>query len=86
LGAEKGERTAGRQGYRSAITAGPLITRVGKLVAGTAGSNRTVLDRAVRALSALAAGAGGGAGGDVRFDAQSQSDHQGAMRPQLSPI
>src|SRR5438874_9576240 len=33
--------------------------------AGAAGSNRAVLDRAIRTLSALGAGAGGGAGGDV---------------------
>ena len=31
LGAEKGERTAGRQGYRSGYYGRTLITRVGKL-------------------------------------------------------
>src|SRR5215470_3109175 len=54
--------------------------------AGAAGSQRAVLDRAVRTVSALGASAGGGAGGDVRarcFDPQSQGDHRGAVRPQL---
>src|SRR5712671_5591619 len=70
LGAEKGERAAGRQ-------AG---------AAGAAGSNRALLDRAVRTLSALGAGAGSGAGRDVRargVDPQSEGDHRGAVRPQL---
>jgi transposase-like protein len=31
LGAEKGERAAGRQGYRSGYNGRTLITRVGKL-------------------------------------------------------
>jgi transposase-like protein len=31
VGAEKGERTAGRQGYRSGYYDRTLITRVGKL-------------------------------------------------------
>jgi putative transposase len=31
LGAEKGERAAGRQGYRSGYYGRTLITRVGKL-------------------------------------------------------
>jgi transposase-like protein len=31
VGAEKGERTAGRQGYRSGYYGRTLITRVGKL-------------------------------------------------------
>src|SRR5690242_5003273 len=42
--------------------------RLGRLL-----SNRAVLDRAVRTLSAVGAGAGGGSGGDVRargFDPQ----------------
>jgi hypothetical protein len=87
LGAEKGERASGRQGYRSGYYGRTLITRVGKLeLRGPAGSNRTVLDRAVRAVSALGAGAGGGAGGDVRargIDAEGESHHRGAVRPQL---
>jgi putative transposase len=36
LGAEKGERTAGRQGYRSGYYGRTLITRVGKLRAALA--------------------------------------------------
>src|SRR5438270_5461686 len=66
LGAEKGERAAGRQGYRSGYY-GPDIDHAGRPAgaAGAAGSNRAVLDRAIRTLSALGAGAGGGAGGDV---------------------
>src|SRR5215469_10827457 len=51
--------------------------------AGAAGSQRAVLDRAVRTVSALGAGAGGSAGGDVRargFDSQGQGDHRGAVR------
>jgi hypothetical protein len=87
LGAEKGERAAGRQGYRSGYYGRTLITRVGKLeLRVPAGPNRAVFDRAVRALSAVGAGAGGGAGGDVRargFDPESEGDHRGAVRPQL---
>src|SRR3984893_8001827 len=54
--------------------------------AGTAGSKRAILDRAVRTVSAVRASAGGGTGGDVRargFDPQGESDHRGAVRPQL---
>src|SRR6202011_3110392 len=54
--------------------------------AGSAGSNRAFLDRAVRTLSAIGAGAGVRAGGDVRargFDPQSEDDYRGAVRPQL---
>src|SRR5499425_2651620 len=83
LGAEKGERAAGRQGYRSGYYGRTLITRIGKLeLAGSAGPRRAVLDRAVRTVSAL----GAGVGGDVRarrFDPQGQGDHRGAVRPQL---
>ena len=87
LSAEKGERAAGRQGYRSGYYGRTLITRVGKLeLRGSAGSNRAFLDRAVRTLSAIGAGAGVRAGGDVRargFDPQSEGDYRGAVRPQL---
>ena len=87
LGAEKGERTAGRQGYRSGYYGRTLITRVGKLeLRVPQDRDGPVLDRAVRALSALGAGAGGGAGGDVRargLDAEGEGDHRGAVRPQL---
>ena len=62
LGAEKGERAAGRQGYRSGYYGRTLITRVGKL------ELRVPQDRTGRfstscsnAISARA-GAGGGAG------------------------
>src|SRR5215470_16639179 len=61
LGAEKGERTAGRLGYRSGYYGRTLITRIGKLeLRVPVGSDRAVLDRAVRAVPALGAGAGGG--------------------------
>ena len=67
LGAEKGERASSRQGYRSGYYGRTLVTRVGKLeLRVPAGPRRAVLDRVVRALSALGAGAGGGDGGDVR--------------------
>jgi transposase-like protein len=85
LGAEKGERAAGQQGYRSGYYGRTLITRVGKL------ELRVPQDRAGRfstelfeRLPALGAGAGGGAGGDVRargLDAEGQSDHRGAVWP-----
>jgi hypothetical protein len=85
LGAEKGERTAGRQGYRSGYYGRTLITRVGKL------ELRVPQDRAGRfstelfePVSALGAGAGGGAGRDVRagcFDPKGEGDHRGAVRP-----
>jgi hypothetical protein len=66
LGAEKGERVAGRQGYRSGYYGRTLITRVGKLeLRVPQGSQRAVFDRAVRTVSAVGAGAGSGAGGDV---------------------
>jgi putative transposase len=45
LGAEKGERSEGRIGYRSGYYTRSLITRVGN--ARTAGSPGAVLDRAV---------------------------------------
>jgi putative transposase len=66
LGAEKGERTAERQGYRSGYYGRTLITRIGKL------ELRVPQDRAGRFSTelferypALGASAGGGAGGDV---------------------
>src|SRR3954453_2173764 len=83
LGAEKGERTARRQGYRSGYYDRTLITRVGKL------ELRVPQDRTGRfstelfeRVPALGAGAGGGAGGDVRaggFHAEGQGDHRGAV-------
>ena len=46
LGAEKGERAAGRQGYRSGYYGRTLITRGRQAgIAGPAGSKRAVLDR-----------------------------------------
>src|SRR5437763_14077778 len=74
LGAEKGERAAGRQGYRSGYYGRTLLTRVGKL------ELRVPQDRTGRfstelfeTVSALGASAGVGAGGDARargFDPQ----------------
>ena len=83
LGAEKGERATGRQGYRSGYYGRTLITRVGKLELRVP---QAFLNRAVRTVSALAAGIGGGAGRDVcarGFDPQGEGDHRGTMRPQL---
>src|SRR5689334_5816492 len=65
LSAEKGERTAGRQGYRSGYYGRTLITRVGKL------ELRVPQDRSGRFSTELferyqrSAGAGGSTGGDV---------------------
>src|SRR2546430_2339378 len=60
LGAEKGERAAGLPVGRLR----PDVDHAGRQagIAGPAGSKRAVLERAVRALSAV----GAGAGGDVR--------------------
>jgi putative transposase len=87
LSAEKGERTAGRQGYLSGYYGRTLITRIGKLelrvLQDRAGA---VLNRAVLTVSTLGAGAGGGTGGDVGaggFDAQGEGDHWGVARSQL---
>ncbi len=63
LGAEKGERAAGRQGYRSGYYGRTLITRIGKLELRFRRIARAVLDRAVRTLSAVRARAGRGQGG-----------------------
>src|SRR5205807_10129087 len=64
LGAEKSERTAGRQGYRSGYYGRTLITRVGKLELRVpqdrAGRFSTELfERYQRSERALVAGAGG---------------------------
>ena len=87
LGADKGERTSERQGYRAGYYPRTLITRVGKLELRVPQDRRgAVLDRAVRALPALGEGAGVGAGGDVRaggVDPQGEGDHRGAVRPRL---
>jgi transposase-like protein len=87
LGAEKGERTSGRQGYRSGYYGRTLITRVGKL------ELRVPQDRTGRFSTELferyqrsERGAGGRACRDVRargFNPQSEGDHRGAVRPQL---
>ena len=87
LGAEKGERAAGRQGYRSGYYGRTLITRVGKLELRVpqdrAGRFSTELfERYQRSERALV----GSAGGDVRargIDAEGEGDHRGAVRPQL---
>ena len=88
LGAEKGERAAGRQGYRSGYYGRTLITRVGKAgAAGSAGSNRAVLDRAVRTISTLGAGIGGGiarCGVSASFAPQSGEARCGAQLVGLS--
>ena len=57
LGAEKGERTANRQGYRSGYYGRTLVTRVGKLHAGSprpTGTVRTeIFERYQRSEKAL---------------------------------
>ena len=86
LGAEKGERTAARLGYRSGYYAHAGHADRQARAARSAGPRRPVLDRVVRALSALGAGLGGGTGGDVRagrLDPEGEGDHRGAVRPQL---
>ena len=87
LGAEKGERTPERLGYRS----GYYSAHAGDpgrqaRAARAAGPGGPLLDRAVRALPALRAGAGGDLGRDVRagrLDPEGQGDHRGAVRPRL---
>ena len=78
VGAEKGERIEGRLSYRSGYYARSLITRVGKLeLRVPAGSQRTVFDRDLRALSAQRESAGGGAHPDVHpggIDPESHCD------------
>ena len=90
LGAEKGERATGRQGYRSGYYGRTLITRVGKL------ELRVPQDRGGRFSTELferyqrsERGAGGGTGRDVRargLDPQSEGDHRRAVRSQLFGI
>ena len=86
LGAEKGERTPARLGYRAGHYPRILVTRVGKLELRVPRTPGPVLDRAVRTLPALGEGARGGAGRDVRagrVDPQGQGDHRRAVRAQL---
>jgi len=66
LGAEKGERASGRQGYRSGYYGRTLITRVGKLElrAASGGGLRPVLTAAAR--GALPEGRSGRRDGAVR--------------------
>jgi hypothetical protein len=86
LGAEKGERAAGRQGYRSGYYGRTLITRVGKLELRvpqdrTGRFSTELFERYQRSERALVA-----ALADVRargFDPESEGDHRGAVRPQL---
>src|SRR5262249_11762111 len=86
LGAEKGERTAGRQGYRWLLRPDADHADWQARAAGATGPRRAVLDRAVRTLPTFGTGAGSSAGGDVCagcFDAQGEGDHRGTVRPQL---
>src|SRR3954469_25858662 len=87
LGAAKGERSAGRLGYRSGHYGRTLITRVGKL------ELRVPQDREGRfstellgALPALRAGARGDPGRDVRagrLDPEGEGRDRGAVRARL---
>src|SRR5215510_6174318 len=87
LGAEKGERAAGRQGYRSGYYGRTLITRIGKLELRVpqdrAGRFSTELferyQRSERALVAALAEMYVQGG----IDAEGEGDHRGAVRPQL---
>src|SRR3954447_2888020 len=98
LGAAKGERSAGRLGYRSGHYGRTLITRVGKLeLRVPQDPGRALLDRAVRAPPAVRAGARGGpgrdgslpsgrrsrTGGPGRLDAEGEGGHRGAVRARL---
>src|SRR5205814_9986122 len=87
LGAEKGERSVGRQGYRSGYYGRTLITRVGKLELRVpqdrAGRFSTELferyQRSERALVAALAEMSVQGG----MDAEGESDHRGIARPQV---
>ena len=85
LAAGKGERTDERLGYRSGYYSRALIYAGRNAGAsGPAGSCGTVLDGAVRALSALGEGFGGHVGGDVcarRLDEESEGGHGSSLRP-----
>ena len=86
LGAEKGERAAGRQGYRSGYYRRTLITRVGKLELRvpqdrTGRFSTELFERYQRSERAMVAAlAEMYARG---FDPQSEGNHRGAVRPQL---
>ena len=87
LSAEKGERTAGRQGYRSGYYGRTLITRVGKLELRVpqdrSGRFSTELfERYQRSERALVAALAEMYVQGVS-DPQSEGDHRGAVRPQL---
>lgn len=86
IGAEKGERTPNRQGYRSGYYGRTLVTRVGKLELRVPqdrqGRFRTdVFERYQRSEKALVGALtemyvqGGG------LDAEGQGDHRGTLRP-----
>ena len=90
LGAEKGERTAARLGYRSGYYTRTLVTRVGKL------ELRVPQDRQGRFSTQLferyaagRKGAGGRPGGDVysgRFDPEDQDHHRGTLRARVQRL
>jgi len=66
LGAEPGERTEARNGYRAGYYGRNLVTRIGKLELRVPRPRRRVLNGPVRALREERESAGRGAGGDVR--------------------
>jgi transposase-like protein len=90
LGAQKGERTEERMGYRSGYYVRNLVTRVGKL------ELRVPQDRQGRFSTQLferyqrsEKGLGGGAGGDVRSGgqhSQGQGDYREVVRPGIQRL
>ena len=66
LGADKGERTEGRLGYRSGYYVRSLVSRVGKLELRVPQDRQgALLHAALRAISTQREGLGRGAGRDV---------------------
>src|SRR5438477_12937249 len=94
LGAEKGERAAGRQGYRSGYYGRTLITRVGKLELRvpqdrTGRFSTELFERYQRSERALVAALAEMYVQGVRpakacpREGGGEGDHRGAVRPQL---
>jgi putative transposase len=90
LGAQKGERTEGRMGYRSGYYVRSLVTRVGKLELRVPQDRQgrfctQLFERYQRSEKAF----GGGAGGDVRPGGQhpqGQGHYRGVMRPGIQRL
>src|SRR5881397_2823418 len=98
LGAEKSERTAGRQGYRSGYYGRTLVTRVGKLELRVPQDREgrfstELFERYQRSEQALVAtlaemracppAGGAGPGGPGRLDPEGEGRDRGAVRARL---